>query len=575
MAYGKTRQGRPRKSATAATKATRTARMTKAAKKIPRAASAPSKKMQDQQRSARCGARDEEDDEPCDLQASKTGFCEEHSHQWDRSAHLRAGMPTLPDDEISNFDTCGKQDCKAKSSVALECEACPFTYHPQCTPEDSRMVKNTNGEQVFVCGTCVNDPLKWSMIPLALREAGIKKKRQQADKNAVDAFLDKASPPKKPDDDDRVSKRKRSDSTAATKAVNDKLRQSLLEQLDRLHREEELADKTEYGQSDTDIFVDSSDDDGKNGVAPSMAPAIKNAITASLELQDSLQHNRRFAHHDNQCNDPDCKINHRDGQFDFNAGDRIDGAYESLALNLFGPSSCSAWSSSQRPTIEAEQKARGCSKPSFNKPTFSNTCTLSDSQVNTYLEDTAAAYTSLARERATLGYACQTRLDLIVNVKTTAAAVRTILTRPDTYGGMSAQDYVRMLLELAHRGADVHSANIYGIPRHDVTSCLSLKKSSSAGTSSSLSSSKHDANAQKNNNGGGGGGGGGNGGDGGGNNNPKNNKKQAKLRCYNCEKYHGGTPGTSDHNTAACTKAWKLVCGINGCKETHKRKDHK
>jgi hypothetical protein len=555
MANGKGKKGdKPRKAMTAAKKATRSARMAKSSK-ISKAKPKQGKPKQMQQRPAQCGARDEHTLEACKLEASKDGYCDEHSTQWNRSEHLRAGMPTPTDDDdaIANFDTCGKLDCD-EADEALECEACPFTYHPNCAPQDSRLIKNSNGEQVFVCGTCVNDASKWSMIPHALREPATTKKRPKADAAAVDAFLDKASPEKKSTDRD-VSKRRRSDAQPTDRSAKDQRRAQLLEQLEALDQEED---------DEEDMpFIGDSDDDDVQDLTPTAKPDIKTAIAKSLSLQDSLQHNRRFAHIDNQCNDPECKINRRDGQFDFNAGDRIDGAYESLALELFGPSSCFAWSSSQRPKIEAEQKQRGCSKPSFNKPVFATCEKLSDSQVNTYLEDTVSAYTSLARERATLGYACQTRLDLIANVATTAAAVRTILTRPDTYGAMSAQDYVRTLLELAHRGADIQSGNIHGIPRHDVTSCLSLRKSAAAAATENPGVPDNDA--QKNNNGGGGN-----------NGNKKQHQQQSKRkkRCYNCEK-HGVTRGDTDHDTGACPKPWKLQCGINGCTETHRRKDHK
>lgn len=531
---------------------------------------------------ALCGRPEELTLQPCENQMP----CAEHK-DFDRASHLRAGMPTKPKTPLRNYDTCGAKECafeegdEAKIPELQLCEGCMLSYHLECSHPSATLMDNVDGDEIYLCGSCAENPEVFNLIPAKLRKPKAPAPKGKQAKSAAElenALNGKGGTDADDDDDD--------DAASAEKKKLEAEEEALMKKLEEV-RAKRKAPASPAGRASakrgagaeidpatvvvsSDEEADADDGAGADATKIKLTPRhdketikelkttrrveLERLRTDALKLKDQDVGRRRYHHDDSLCNLGDkCLVGKAEGAWYFDAGDRIDGAYAFLLQRLCGSARSDVWTDAQRNVVTELRKTRNCTKKDFPYAVYAELC-LSDTQVLRHLEILADGWEAEAATKAEADLVCASQMRLIENIKRVVGEVRTLTLRPDEYADVPALEYVTVLLQQAHAGRIVDLMDAPNTPRQCILQAILLKRSCATGGNPKKSEST-DAKAKYKPNAGAG-------------------EEEVKVSggCFNCKAY--GLRAT-DHTADECKRPTKIKCKIDGCQKLHKRKDHK
>lgn len=498
-----------------------------------------------------CIGRDEQTNEECTEKVGKGDVaCADHREQWDRRAHAKKGLPK--DAALSHHEECNKMGCEEEGE-GLACELCPRILHLACDDPGSRMLRHEGSpedgsEDVFVCSTCVSNAGWFNLIPKEMREPKAAAKGKKTSKEVDDDF-------DKPFDDDEGGKPETSKKDKSAEARIASLEKMLAEA-----KAQAAADAASTGKRKAPAATGGGAGSSSSSSSPTTANLHANKKAATLA--DNVKraaglvtrgHGNDYAHKDDGCNDKDCKIDKREGEWHFSLGNRVDGKFHHQQLDLLGPNHCIAYSAEQMPTYLEFVSTHKCGKKEYETPTMipQETLPLTDHQVVNYVDLQRNAHADVSKANATRDdpTVCVTRLNLIENIENASEEAKTIMLDPESYAGITAREYLAQLLHEAHRGKDIHSDYKKGVPRQQVISAIMLRRTRTLSTPTRPASAAASASLSA--------------------------QSTPQGKCFNCRAHQT----TGDHATKDCTLAWKLPCGTvmpdgKVCTKLHRRTDH-
>jgi hypothetical protein len=417
----------------------------------------------------RCNAfLDDDDDE----------FCKAHATAWNRDDHLRSGMCNKKIiDKLQNYDTCAKMGCtKAKGSLLL-CEGCPLCFHASCAPATAGFLADPRDEKdtFFICGLCASDAEKMALIPRKMRQPdGWKSGTKRRLPGSTVGYLEAAglSPDKKKTDSLSSISGLKAKASAVAAATKKKYLDKISKLKSKLKRAKKSSSSSDDDGSDSsssssvvavssDSDSDSDSDDAEDIAARRSEKRARlrevKVVSASMGSISSLR-THPHSHVTEECNDPKCTIDKITGEYDWHAGNRFDFNSVARDFKALGAAAYNFLTSLQRANWHKERADRKVDKSSkgLSIPAYSETISLTDSQVVGFLEQEQLAFVSMVQAglKRTPARVCGTRIRAIARIRRVLVESKYMAFHPEDFKNVSVASYVAALLSMAHKGSN-------------------------------------------------------------------------------------------------------------------------
>jgi hypothetical protein len=169
-----------------------------------------------------------------------------------------------------------------------------------------------------------------------------------------------------------------------------------------------------------------------------------------------------YSHDAAICTLVDCPLSVREGEWDFDCGDRTDAPFVTRLMRLCGPERCTPYRGDDlKVRMKERRDLLRCDKKDFPHAVFSS-MPLSDPFVlpRRHLEKLLNGYRiELGVKAMQEDQVCNTANKLIKNLRAVVSEIKTLQLDADQHANITAVEYTRTLLREAHGGRDV-STNI-------------------------------------------------------------------------------------------------------------------